>query len=309
MTKTATTKKTKTAETAAVSIFAPKTDLAQSIAARSSTSRGITGGMKQRAVCRSDEFQVNPFDIVVKEGFNVRNFESPELKEHIDSLARSIASNGVKRALKVRSEGGQFVLVDGECRMRAVMVAIEVYGAEVVSVPVKLTDRSENDADATLGLIVENSGLALDPLATSEVLKRLRAFGWSDDRIAERTGMSKAKVAYSLSLGGLSEGVKSLINKGVIAPSLALEIARRNDFNDNATLAEINEGEKAAAAKGKARVTAKVLTGDSKVAIRTIINMADLEKIDAVEDAEATVCLTFSESDWVRVAAFFKLEA
>ena len=307
MTKTK-TKTTKVAEPT-VSIFAPKGELAKSIAERSATSRGVTGGMRQRAVGRSDEFQVNPFDIVVKEGFNVRNFASPELIDHIDTLARSIAANGVKRALKVRSESGKFILVDGECRMRAVIVAIENYGAEVDSVPVKLTDRSENDADATLGLIVENSGLALDPLAVSEVLKRLRAYGWSDDRIAERTGMSKAKVVYSLALGGLPESVKNMVTKGVIAPTLALEIARRNEFDEKSTMDEINEGAKQAAAKGKARVTSKVLTGDSKVSIRNIINMADIDKIDAVEDAEATVCVTFSATEWAKVAAFFKLEA
>jgi len=289
----------------------PSTDLAKSIAARAESRAGAKS-IKDIAEGRSDEYRVNPFLITVAEGFNVRDFDTETLDEHIDSLAVSIAANGVKRALKVRNVGGKLILIDGECRLRATMRAIEVYGAEIHTVPVKIADRHESDADAVLGLIVENSGLPVTVLGKAEVVKRLKGFGWSDDEIAKKAGLTKQSITKMLDLVGLSEDIKVLIRSETVAPSLALEIARSFDFDNDKTLAEIRKGQTAAAARGKTRVTKKAVSGEAtaksiKAQIAAIIAKADVETIE--DEESPTVCATFSAEEWGTLFSLLKIEA
>ncbi|PZR59549.1 MAG: hypothetical protein DI537_53240, partial [Stutzerimonas stutzeri] len=233
------------------------TDLSQKIAARA---KGRTGGIKTLAEGRSDIHKVNPFLIRVEDGFNVRDFESPEVAEHVDNLAQSIAKIGVQRPLKVRNKGNELILKDGECRLRATIRAIEVYGAEIVAIPVVLADRSESDADATLGILVENSGLDLTVSGKSEIVKRLTAFGWSREDIAAKAGMSKARVIQLLEFAGLSTEIKGLVSAGTVSATAALATARAHDFDDDKTVEVIKSASATKmAASGKARVTARAL--------------------------------------------------
>jgi hypothetical protein len=120
-------------------IAPPESELAKEIAARA---KGKTGGIKSIAEGRSDVFQINPYLIEVEEGFNARSFDSPDVRAHIDGLATSIKENGVRNPLRIRKKGDKFTLVDGECRLRATFLAIESYGAEIRSVPVRIQDRA-----------------------------------------------------------------------------------------------------------------------------------------------------------------------
>ena len=99
------------------------TPLGKQIAARA---EGRTGGIREIAEGRSDVHRVNPFLIKIEPGFNAREIDAPSTQEHIDELAQSIAKIGVQRPLKVRNKGGEMLLKDGECRLRATIRAIEV---------------------------------------------------------------------------------------------------------------------------------------------------------------------------------------
>ncbi len=284
------------------------TDLSKKIAARAADRKG---GIKEISEGRSDEYRVNPFNIEVEEGFNVRDFDSVAVSDHIDSLAQSIAAIGVQRALKVRSKGGRLLLKDGECRLRATIRAIEVYGAEILTVPVKVADRSESDADAVLGILVENSGLAVTPLGKADVIKRLKAFGWSDTDIAKKAGISKARISQLLDLGGLGEGIKNLIRNETVSPTLALEIARANDFDDAKTLAEINAAQSQVAAKGRTRVTKKAVSGEStaKSVKEQIAAIVAAGEVEAASDGEIeAVVATFTADDWATLCALLKID-
>lgn len=292
--------------------FTPSNELGQKIAARGA---GRTGGIKQLSDGRSDIFKVNPYLIEVMDGFNVRNFESEDLLNHVDSLAQSIAQIGVQRALTVRIKDGRLVLKDGECRLRATIRAIEVYGAEIATVPVRAAERYESDADAVLGILVENSGLPLDPLAKSNVVKRLKTFGWSDTEIAAKAGMSKGYVGRLLELAGLDEDVKIMIRTGVVSASLAVDTARDNGFDTTKTVEVLREAKVVAEQSGKARVTnasVKASKGNSgavsaRQKVANILNQADVEKID--NDEDETVTITMSGSEWKNICDLLKLTA
>ncbi len=276
--------------------------LSKQIAARAADR---TGGIKQIAEGRSDVFKLNPFKIEVEPGFNVRDFGSTALEEHVDGLAQSIAKIGVQRPLKIRNKGNRFVLVDGECRLRAVVRAIEVYGAEIHTIPVTVADRGLSDADAVLGILVENSGLDVTPLGKAEVVKRLTAFGWSEADIAEKAGLSKGRVGQLLSLMGLGEEIKKLIRADKISATTALQVARDNGFDDEKTLAAIKAGATVAAERGKTRVTAKsVASPKATETIGGIISGADVEYVSGEDE---TVILTISKADYAVMCAALKI--
>ncbi len=286
--------------------LSPATDLSKQIAARAKGRNGATS-IKTLMEGRSDVFKINPFDIEVEDGFNVRDFESPEVAEHVDGLALSISEVGVQRPLKVRNKGGKLILVDGECRLRAVVRAIEVYGAEINAIPVILADRAMSDADAALGILVDNSGLDVSPLGKSIVVKRLTAFGWSQADIAKKAGMSKARVIQLLDLAGLSTEVKGLISAGTVSATTALATARANNFDDDKTAAQIKEAATKVAASGKARVTSRALTGGSlKTTLAGIFGAEGVA--ETISDGEVdAVALTISADDWATVQKLLKL--
>lgn len=293
-------------------IITPSNELGQKIADRAA---GRTGGIKQLSEGRSDIFKVNPYLIEVEDGFNVRNFESEELVNHIDSLAQSIAQIGVQRALTVRVRDGRLVLKDGECRLRATIRAIEVYGAEIATVPVRPSERYESDADAVLGILVENAGLPLDLLAKSNVVKRLKAFGWSDNEIADKAGMSKSFVYRLLELAGLGDDIKMMVRNGTVSASLALDTARENGFDTAKTIQAIEEAKVVAENAGKTRVTKSTVAASKgssgSVTVRQkvaeILNRADVDKID--NDEDPTVTVTMSADEWKNICDLLKLTA
>ncbi len=288
----------------ASSAISSTTDLGKSIAARAASR---SGGIKSLSEGRSDTFKVNPFLIEVAEGFNVRDFSSSEVTDHIDALAQSIAQIGVQRPLKVRNKGNKLILVDGECRLRATIRAIDAYSAEIRTIPVILADRSMSEADATLGILVENSGLDVSPLGKAEVVKRLIAFGWTKDDIAEKAGMSKARVFQLLDLSGLSSEVKTLISEGTVSATTALTVAKANDFDDEKTAEQIKTASKTKmAASGKARVTARALgTPSLKSAVASIISGAGVETFSDGDNDSVT--LTISADDYAALQRLLKL--
>ena len=83
---------------------------------------------------------IDPRVLRVDAGLNVRDFEAPENRAHLEFLKASIRTEGVKQPLTVRHggnpDGDGFVplITDGECRWRAVMELIDE-GVEIARVP------------------------------------------------------------------------------------------------------------------------------------------------------------------------------
>ena len=98
-----------------------------------------------------DMFAIPPSMICVEEGHNPRNYSLPENRAHLDELKRSIAQIGVQIPLLVRfdvpspGEKKTAILLDGECRLRAVLELI-AEGMEIRSVPViQVEGKSETE--------------------------------------------------------------------------------------------------------------------------------------------------------------------
>lgn len=289
-------------DTATVTATSP---LAKSIAAMA----GEGSTIKEISKGRTDLYKMNPFNIVVEEGFNPRTFGSEAKKESIDSLAKSIAAVGVKRPLKVRMENSIPYLVDGERRLRAVMRAIDVYGAEIRTVKVELAERGMTKAEATLETILQNDGEPLTALEKATAFKRLRNFGWSDKEIADSVGMTAARIGQLIELTLLPTEVHVMVENDEISPTLAWEIARTFDFEEGATLEAINAAKVTAEANGKKKVTPKSVSGTRTSFKDTVLSAFKDVKAEAInEEDEDDVVLVMTRAQFDVIAPLLKIE-
>src|SRR5574343_523122 len=200
--------------------------------------------IKQIAVGRRDMFMVDPRKLVEKSGFNLRE-EGPELDEYIEALANYIMSNGVPGVLLIDMEGDDPVVIDGHCRRRAALIAIE-RGAELKSVPCRMTDKYSSEVDRIAHLITSNSGRQLTPMEKAGVVKRLRAFNLSNNEIATKLGMTAAYVGQLLELSGAPEYVTEMVKAGEVSASTAMQEVKKNPETAKARLTEAVRTAKAA---------------------------------------------------------------
>ena len=275
-------------------VMEAESPLAKNIAAGA---KGTGKSIKDYMKGRRDVYMVNPFDIEIEDGFNARDVTSPKVVEHIDNLAISIKEIGLQRPLKVRMKKGRPILIDGECRLRATIRAIEVYDAEIVAVPVTTTDKTMSDAEATLALVVENSGLDLNALEKSLVFKRLASYGWSTNDIAARAGLSSVRVIQMLELAAVPESLKEMIRRDEIAPTLAWSLAKDNDFDEKTTMQCVKAALKQARNAGRNKVTARHV-GGSRVSFKaSVLNIFAGGMIEDVGEDGIVIAFTREEAE------------
>lgn len=251
----------------------PKCDFAQRLAAEASvaTSNVVNstdkkaGKLRIMSTDRADLFNLNPYLIKIKAGWNSRVIDDPENIRHIDTLARSIAKRNVQVPLTVALEGNDVFVTDGHCRLLATFRAIEVYGAEIKSVPCRAESRFASEADRVLSQIVRNSGKPLTVLEQGAVFVKLIGFGWSVSQIAENIGLGPTRVSQILDLvADASDNIKTLIGEGRVSATVAAQALRDADGDAQVAERTIQSGLVIARASGKARATLKHLAGLSK---------------------------------------------
>lgn len=202
--------------------------------------------IKQLSCGRKDIFMLDPELINIKDGWNVR-IPSDDLNEHIESLAQSIAANGVKQPLTVyMDEADEKVYVsDGHCRLAGVKLAKE-RGAEIRSVPCRVEEKYATPADRVLSMLTRNSSKPLTPTEKARVVKQLLDFGWPEKEIAERMGVSISHINQLLQIEMLPMNIKEMVSSGKVSASLAMQVCKE-DGVEAAGIAmreKIDKGEK-----------------------------------------------------------------
>lgn len=215
-------------------------------------------GLKAMAVGRSDLFNLNPYSIIVREGWNSRDMRDPENQNHVDELAKSIAAIGVQEPLTIYMDAGKPVLTNGHCRLLATFRAIEHYGAEIRSVPVQTEPRGSDEKDRLLSQVTRNGGKRLTPFEQGKVYKRLVAFGWTEAEIARRTGTQQAQVAKYLDLQSAPEEIQNLVATGTVSATLAIQTIR--DQGEAQAAETLTAAAETARARGKRKATDTIVT-------------------------------------------------
>jgi ParB family chromosome partitioning protein len=220
---------------------------------------------------KRDSYPVDPRALKIDPSYNVRDMADPETIAHVRWLADSIKENGVKVPMEVRLDpsDNSLYVVAGHCRHAGTMLAISE-GADIATVMVIPEPKGTNEVERTLNLVTSNSGLRLSPLATAEVVRRLLAFGWTNEAIAKRLGWkSVATVDNAVVLLGATPDVQAMVRSGAVSASTASKVVRAEGNKAGATL-------KAAVVNGKA--TAKTIRASKGEFDPTPNNVAVLVK-------------------------------
>lgn len=258
-----------------------------------------TSGIASIAQGRSDMHRVDPRQLYVKSGWNSRDLTDPTNIEHIDMLAKSIAEIGVKKPLVVYWEDGKAYVSDGHCRLMAAIRAIEVYNAEIKTVPVITDDRYANEADRIFGQIVHNQGKPFSQLEQAKVFKKLVDLGWQQGDIAKKAGVSPGRVSQILELLTMPEGVKSMVVNGNVSATMAMQTVKSVGTQAEQAL---KKGLEQAKAEGKTKIKPAHLEGASepKKQLKTVVVDA-FEYSDVDDTAEEFVVIKMPYEQWEKL--------
>ena len=288
----------------------PVSDYAKKLAAEAKalTAReDRQGGIKGIHSGRSDTFRLNPYLIVVKKGLNCREISSVENQAHIDMLARSIAANGVIEPLTVYWEDGAPVLSNGECRLLGTFRAIEVYGAPVLSVPVKTEIKGAGEVERLLTQIVSNSGKPFNAFETGAVYHRFLGLGWTVAKIAEKCATSVSRVNQILELAEAPTEIKQLVLDGKVSATLAWETIKAAATTADA-VATLTGAVSNAEANGKAKATKRNIGAEGAVKKAPLKKtFKEVFEEASIDDDGDNVTITMSAENYAKVRDLLNL--
>lgn len=216
-------------------------------------------------VGRFDALRVDPRQLKVKDGYNVRDLDAPAARATLDILKESIREKGgVVTPLRVRAMSDEIYIVEGHRRHKVVMELISE-GMEIESLPAIFDDRYADDAERTLGLILSNSGEPLSEPEKAEVVRRLFNMGWSRQKVQDRLGYKTPQTVANFELWlSAPAAVKEAVRSGEVAYSTAVEIQRASGGDETKATATLEAARETAQASGRKRVTARSLAPKPK---------------------------------------------
>ena len=201
---------------------------------------------------------VSPYRLGIEEGFNPRDISTRS--DYIDHLAKDIAQKGVLQPLIIRMDGGKAIIVDGECRWRGALRAIEHYGAELKSIPVREEAKGTDAAKRLANVVsVYNNSNHLTPLEQSKAVARIIGMGWTHDVVAKEFSVSRERIYQLLDIAALPADVKREIKEGTISSALAVQVVKEQGEQEGAkAIVEAAKAVKGKTTKGKKGKQVKV---------------------------------------------------
>lgn len=184
---------------------------------------------------RQDVAQIDPRTIVVQEGFNYRNFKTPENKQHLKDTKASIRQNGILNPLWVRwdAEHKVPVLVAGETRLRSVLEILsdetedDAVREKVKTIPV--IQKTGSNHQILLLSLQENTQKNPSQWEAGQGFKRLMEDdpetgekGMTVEEIATAMGLSKKYISDSLLLENAPPEIQALLSQMAVSPAHAV---------------------------------------------------------------------------------------
>ena len=136
-----------------------------------------------------------------------KTFDATSLKE----LAESIKQHGIIQPIVVNDQGGRYMIIAGERRFRASLIA----GLKTVPAVIKhYTDRQIKEVSIIENLQRED----LNPIEAARAIKELMdEYNFTQETVADRIGKSRPAVANTLRLLSLYPDVIDLISKNKLS--------------------------------------------------------------------------------------------
>lgn len=154
-------------------------------------------------------------------------------EESLAGLAQTLKETGILQPLLVRRDGSEFVVLEGERRLRAAKMA------GLRQVPVIIDDRELSEAEVVYRQLVVNcSREGLEPLEKARAIQRLvNGTNQPAGDVAVRLGMSPGTVSKLLALLKLPESVQAQIAGRALSLSAAYALSHAPDAETQELLA------------------------------------------------------------------------
>jgi len=155
-------------------------------------------------------------------------FDPDELEE----LTKSIRVHGVLSPLVVRKEGGKYILIAGERRMRA------AGQAGLTEVPVIVREAEDGKVQLELALVENLQRSDLDPIEAARGFNRLKKeYGYTDKDIAAAVGKKRTTITNLIRLLQLPDFALQALRDGKITAGHAKALVALKD--DEAKLKQV----------------------------------------------------------------------
>lgn len=147
-------------------------------------------------------------------------------KEAMAELSESIKQHGVIQPIVVVERNGRYMIVAGERRYRASKMA----GMKVIPAIIKnYTNREVKQ----IALIENLQREDLNPVEVAYAIKQLiEDFGFTQDQVAERLGVSRPLVTNTLRILRLEPEVVAMVEKGTLSTAFAKVLGGVNNRED-----------------------------------------------------------------------------
>lgn len=229
------------------------------------TLNSIASDKDNQAAKRGDAIRVRHDQIVIVDGFNVRE-DDDELREHIASLLAAMVAKLPIPPVEVwvNPETGVIEMVEGHCRHIAYGQYREMeptWDGYISAIPFNGTPFQRK-----MRIASSNKQLKLKPVELGRLYIHARdELGASRKEIAAEAGMSVSHVDQMIRLAGGSPEVQQAIDDGKISTTEAVKLIR--DHGDDAP-AELERRQELAKELGKDKVTAKAVDPKPKAPTR-----------------------------------------
>lgn len=227
------------------------------------TLNGIAADKTNQAAKRGDAIRVKHSDIIIVDGFNVRD-DDDDLREHIASLlAAMVAKQPIPPVeVWVNPETGAIEMVEGHCRHIA-------YGQYREIEPewdgyISAVQFTGTPFQRKMRIASSNKQLKLKPVELGRLYMHARdVLGATRKEIAAEAGMSVAHVDQHILLAGGAPEIQQAIEDGKISATEAVKLVREHG---DAAPAELERRQEIAKENGKEKVTAKAAPAKSPAA-------------------------------------------
>ena len=169
---------------------------------------------------RDDFFKIDPRRLVLSDGLNPR-----EDYGDIESLAESIMRHGIKTPLKVIKNKGNYIVVDGHRRYKAIQMILQRKPDMLQYVPIIKIQPQHEDL-LMIEMLASNDGKPFNILELSEIYRRLVDFGWDYAMITEKTGWSKQYQQNLKFVSGFSPVLKKLIVEKELSVHFVIKLVK-----------------------------------------------------------------------------------
>lgn len=175
-------------------------------------------------VKKTDLWKVDPRRLIEVDGFNLRDYDDPDVIAQIEAFADAYTNGRYVPPLIVWvDDKGNISPVEGHLRRRGAMLSIQ-RGNDLPFV--ECVSFKGSDGERIEVMLRSADGLQLKPLNTAIGYLRLHRKGYSNAEIATKVGRTVARVEQLLLLANANADVHAIVKDGRVSADGAIEAVR-----------------------------------------------------------------------------------